>query len=261
MRITVFTSNQPRHLSYVAKLAEVAETVTAVLECTTIAPGRVTDFYAKSDVMQTYFSKVIAAERRAFGPASFSPLNVRTMAVRMGDVNLLSREELSPALEYDVYLVFGSSFLKGWLVEELIARNAVNIHMGMSPFYRGTACNFWALYDEKPEYVGATVHLLSKGLDNGPALFHVRPDYHGQEVFDYTMAAVSAVQSRIVMDLVNGTLLDHKSVENDTSKQIRYSRNAEFTDSVASDFLSRNMSSSDLARLLDKASKPDLAES
>lgn len=44
--------------------------------------------------------------------------------------------------------------------------------MGLSPYYRGTDCNFWALYDKKPQYVGATIHLLSKGIDSGPTLYH-----------------------------------------------------------------------------------------
>jgi len=42
--------------------------------------------------------------------------------------------------------------------------------MGISPYYRGNDCNFWALNDNNPHLVGSTIHLLSKGLDNG---FHV----------------------------------------------------------------------------------------
>ena len=34
--------------------------------------------------------------------------------------------------------------------------------MGLSPFYRGSSCNFWAIKDKKPEFVGSTIHYLSK---------------------------------------------------------------------------------------------------
>ena len=47
--------------------------------------------------------------------------------------------------------------------------------MGVSPYYRGTSCNFWAIYDDNPSYVGSTIHLLSKGLDSGDILFHCIP--------------------------------------------------------------------------------------
>ena len=33
--------------------------------------------------------------------------------------------------------------------------------MGVSPYYRGCDCNFWALYDNNPHLVGATIHICS----------------------------------------------------------------------------------------------------
>ena len=44
--------------------------------------------------------------------------------------------------------------------------------MGISPYYRGTDCNFWALYDNNSHLVGSTIHYLSKGIDSGPILYH-----------------------------------------------------------------------------------------
>ena len=58
MRVTVFTSNQPRHLSLIERLAGVAEEVFAVQECNTVFPGRVGDFFRKSEVMQRYFFSI-----------------------------------------------------------------------------------------------------------------------------------------------------------------------------------------------------------
>ncbi len=147
MRVTVFTSNQPRHLALVSKLAAVADTVYAIIECNTVFPGRVGDFFSKSPVMQRYLSQVIAAERQIFRGLSLLPDNVRTLSLKLGDLSMLDREPLSPALESDVYVVFGASFIRGWLVEELVAKRAVNVHMGLSPYYRGSSCNFWALHD------------------------------------------------------------------------------------------------------------------
>ena len=75
-----------------------------------------------------------------------------------------------------MYIIFGASYIKGWLIDFLVENNAINIHMGLAPYYRGNSCNFWALFDDKPSYVGATIHKISKGLDNGPILFHCLPE-------------------------------------------------------------------------------------
>ena len=67
MKITIFTSNQPRHISLIESLASVADQVYAIQECSTVLPGRIEDFYKKSETMQTYFRHVIEAERKVFG--------------------------------------------------------------------------------------------------------------------------------------------------------------------------------------------------
>ena len=63
-------------------------------------------------------------------------------------------------------------YIKGPLVNFLIKKKAINIHMGISPYYRGADCNFWAMYDGNSHLVGATIHMLSKGLDSGSILYH-----------------------------------------------------------------------------------------
>ena len=112
--------------------------------------------------------------------------------------------------------------------------------MGLSPFYRGTACNFWALYDNNPGYVGATIHYLSKGLDNGDMLFHCVPEIHKTvSPFEFSMRAVAAAQSGLLASLKNRTIFDLKAEKQDNSMEIRYSRHKDFTDDVVKEYTSR----------------------
>src|SRR5678816_3561568 len=133
MRFTVFTSNQSRHISLIESLSDIADEVFAIQECNTVFPGQVDDFFRKSPVMQDYFSRVIAAEREVFGDVSFLPANVRTLSIKMGDVSKLDRATLEPAMKSDVFIVFGSSYIRGELCDRLVERRAVNIHVGVSP--------------------------------------------------------------------------------------------------------------------------------
>ncbi|MBN1490930.1 MAG: methionyl-tRNA formyltransferase, partial [Phycisphaerae bacterium] len=239
MTITVFTSNQPRHTALIESLAGLAETVYAVQECNTVFPGEVPDFFRRSEVMQAYFRRVIDAETEVFGRPRFAPANAVQLPIKMGDLNRLELDTLAPALQSDVYVVFGASYIRGPLCEFLIARRTYNIHMGVSPYYRGSSTNFWALYDERPQYVGATLHLLTDGLDSGPMLCHALPAADAVDPFLLGMRAVRAAHAALVHHLANGELQTMPPVPQDKRRQLRYTRNADFTDAVAAEYLDR----------------------
>lgn len=251
MQITIFTGNQPRHVALIEALAGAADRVYAVQECNTVFPGRVADFFRKSDVMQRYFERVIAAEEEVFGRVGFRHARrqpgaaalhfptIHQLAIRMGDLNLLELDALGSALDADLFVVFGASFIRGALCDFLVARQAVNIHMGVSPQYRGSSCNFWALYDRRPELVGATIHLLTAGLDSGPMLLHALPEPQAVDGFLLGMKAVKAAHDALIAAIEDGSLLEIDPVHQDRGLQIRYTRNADFTDAVASEYLQR----------------------
>ena len=241
MKITLFSSNQPRHLNLARQLSLIANEVRFISEVNTVFPGEVGDFFKKSDTMQEYFGYVINAEKKVFGDIEFLPSNVRTLALKSGDLNHTSHSQLANALESDVYVVFGASYIKGWLIDFLLENEALNIHMGISPYYRGSSCNFWALYDNKPSYVGATIHMLSKGLDSGDMLFHCVPKLvDGDSTFDFTMRSVVAAHKGLVEALENRQILSLPRKKQSKELEVRYTKNADFTDKIAREFLDRN---------------------
>lgn len=250
MKITVFTSNQPRHLSLISGLAAIADEVFAVQECNTVFPGRVADFFRKSDTMQTYFSRVIAAEKDVFGDIGFSPANVRSLSMKNGDLNGVDMARLAPALQSDLYVVFGASYIKAPLVDALVDRGAINIHMGVSPYYRGSSCNFWALYDGNADLVGATIHRLSRGLDSGTMLFHALPERDAVDPFVLGMRAVRAAHNGLIDSIKSGELPGLDPVLQDRAQEIRYTRNADFDDAVAQDYLARGLDAGWIAERL-----------
>lgn len=264
MRITVFTSNQPRHISLIESLSSIADEVYAVQECNTIFPGKVDDFFKRSEVMQEYFSHVIEAEKTIFGQPRFSPSNVKSISMKLGDLNRLELNALKPALESDYYIVFGSSFIKGELCEFLVNHKALNIHMGTSPYYRGSSCNFWALHDGNPDFVGATIHMLSKGLDSGPMLFHALPKPQEIEPFLLGMCAVKSAHEGLISQIKSGKIFELSPVAQDKNKELKYTRNRDFTDEVASEYLKTAPTPADIfnslkSRDLDQFLHPHIA--
>jgi methionyl-tRNA formyltransferase len=74
----------------------------------------------------------------------------------------------------DALVLFGCSIIRDQLLERLPDR-VVNLHLGLSPYYRGSATNFWPLVNGEPECVGATIHLATLSVDAGPILRQARP--------------------------------------------------------------------------------------
>ena len=167
MKITLFTSNNSRHIYLIKSLLKVCKCLNVVIESKTIFNGKVDGYYKKNKIISNYFRKVEKAQIKYFKnnyiPNTSKKINI--LPISMGDLNYLNLNNLKNFLSSDIYIVFGSSYIKGKLVDFLIKKKAINIHMGVSPYYRGADCNFWALQDYKPQFVGATIHYLSKGLD------------------------------------------------------------------------------------------------
>lgn len=110
----------------------------------------------------------------------------------------------------DVILVFGTSLLKGPLLEKG-KLGIINLHGGLSPEYRGADCTFWALYNREPEKVGCTIHYINAGIDTGNLIAHVCPEVKENdtelELFWRAVKASTAAYQELLAKLENGEKL------------------------------------------------------
>lgn len=72
-------------------------------------------------------------------------------------------------LRPDVIIVYGTAVIRRNWIDAFPGR-IVNLHTGLSPWYRGADTLFWPIHDGAPDRLGVTVHLLDAGLDSGPIL-------------------------------------------------------------------------------------------
>ena len=151
---------------------------------------------------------------------------------------------MSNFLNSDIYVIFGGSYIKDPLADFLVKKKALNIHMGISPYYRGSDCNFWALFDDNPHLVGATIHMLSKGLDSGPMLYHALSKVKTNP-FDYTMSCVMAAFHSLKDRIKDKSIFEIQSIEQDKNKQIRYSKRIDFNENVVKKFLAKKIDLND----------------
>lgn len=74
--------------------------------------------------------------------------------------------------EIDCLIDHGTSLLKPSVLNT--AKYAINLHWGLSPYYRGTHCTEWAIINSDLNNVGVTIHLLSTKIDGGDIITQKR---------------------------------------------------------------------------------------
>ena len=128
-------------------------------------------------VIAAHFEARDRSETEHFAPQGDAPTAVSTVRrlVPSGGCNDPDEVARMRALEPDVVLVFGTQILRDEVIAVFDGR-IINLHLGLSPYYRGAGTNFWPLVNREPEMVGATIHYLDRGVDSGDILSHVRPE-------------------------------------------------------------------------------------
>lgn len=68
-------------------------------------------------------------------------------------------------LKPDLILVFGAEIISKDIIE--LSPCSLNLHTGVSPFFRGNYCNLFSVLSKNFTHVGSTIHLLDTSIDNG----------------------------------------------------------------------------------------------
>ena len=241
MKITVFTSNQKRHNYLINILHKLSSELFVVQEIDTLFPGLNTGRYPQGTAFYKYFRYVQDAEKKIFNIKNLSfKKKTHLITMRKGDLNSITLKNLDSFLKSDYYIIFGSSYIRGPLIKFLVKKKAINIHMGVSPYYRGTDCNFWALYDNNPHLVGSTIHLLSEGLDSGQILYHAISEAT-LNPFIYTMSTVKSAFKSLEARILNNSLKKIKPEKQIRNKEIRYSIRKQFNEKIINNFFKKKM--------------------
>lgn len=113
--------------------------------------------------------------------------------IARGEINGNVYFEEIKALNPDLVIVYGASILKEPLLSAFPNR-ILNVHLGLSPYYRGAATNFWPLVDRNPACVGATFMYIDAGIDTGEIIHQLRASYN---FFD----TPSTIGNRLIKDM------------------------------------------------------------
>lgn len=78
-------------------------------------------------------------------------------------------KQLLQQIQPDFVLVNGTRIISKKILECTKAV-FINMHVGITPWYRGSHGGYWALYNNDIENFGTTIHLVDTGVDTGAVL-------------------------------------------------------------------------------------------
>src|SRR3989442_1039583 len=145
MRVAILTSDSQRHYYFAGRLANSFEVVGAFVESKQYKPEESCETSEDREVLARWFAMREAAETRFFArEAQEFSANAREHILRVdaGKINTPEIVERLRTLSPEVVAVFGSSLIRAELLGA-VKKPFVNMHLGLSPYYRGSGTNFW----------------------------------------------------------------------------------------------------------------------
>lgn len=178
-RIVILTGGELRHRYFRLRLTADTrfQTVLAVCEGTEKGLGARTEADPDASMLQRQHVAARARAEEDFfaetvgGLPDVGPV----LPIAKGALNNAEVVARVLAADPDLLVCFGTSLVRGPLLEQFAGR-FLNVHLGLSPWYRGSGTNIWPLIEGRAHMVGATFMQIDAGIDTGPILHQIRAE-------------------------------------------------------------------------------------
>ena len=182
--VTILTTKDPTHYYLINKLLATGKVTGVVFEKAqfkselSILRSRVRRLGLRAVIDQVFlllFTRLVEwrknknSLKRIFNDQPFDYLIKDVEAIETEDINSAKVKDFILAKSPSLVVVSGTSIIKPHLIR-LVEGRMINIHVGITPEYRGAHGGFWAAYNGESEMVGVTVHMVDVGIDTGAIL-------------------------------------------------------------------------------------------
>lgn len=177
VRVIVLTGSETRHQFFrkALALAEGIEVLASYCEGLERNIRHVIDPMVEgADLQLRHIAARDRSEEDFFGSfVRLTPDRSNPISLVKGAINDEARFAEISRLQPDLLVAYGCSIITDPLLSAFSGR-FVNVHLGLSPYYRGAGTNFWPLVNGEPEFVGATFMHMDAGIDTGAIIHQIR---------------------------------------------------------------------------------------
>ena len=196
-RIMWLGGDQPRHLYYINEIAKHFEVVGGIMQVRESQPEmKITLFPRDQRNMTRHFWDRKQAEEKYFGEQEVPTFPL--LKVDRGTLNDIDSIEMVKKYKPDLVLVFGCGMIREPLFSAL-PKDTINLHLGLSPRYRGAATLFWPFYFLEPNWAGTTFHYIVNTPDGGDIIHQCVPKLEsGDGIHDVACKAVKKSAEEVI---------------------------------------------------------------
>lgn len=177
-------------------------------------------------------------------------------SILRGEIN--SEEVVSEIIQLqpDYIVSYGCSIIKSPLIQEF-KNKFINLHLGLSPYYRGSGTNFWPLVNEEPQFVGATFMHIDEGIDTGRIIHQIRARFSAFDTVHTIGNRLIADAAEEIGEILKKGIQEPLSLPDYPEFQEKLYRNRDFTESSVEQMYA-NFSSGMVDRYLNRKREIDL---
>ena len=197
MKILILCGSHPRHLYVASKITQFGYETSQIRmkrEPFIIAPPlNISDRDKKNYIR--HFADRSTVEEKEFSTYQTNQIRNSGKCIELSSKELNSSLATKFVQEFkpDLCIIFGTELIREPLLS-MLPSNTFNLHLGLSPWYRGAATLFWPFYLLEPQFAGITIHKINDKPDAGK-IYHQAVPYlfHGQGIHDVAIEAVKVV--------------------------------------------------------------------
>jgi len=141
-----------------------------------------------------------AVENATYGAPTVDEIFHPSRMLRVGPQELNSERVLEKVRAFgaDMAFIFGCDLIHDPVLSAL-PEIRINLHLGLSPWYRGGATLFWPFYFLMPQFSGITLHQIVEKADAGAVFHQSVPDLQmGDGIHDVGARAVIQARDDVV---------------------------------------------------------------
>ena len=180
MKVLLISGSHPRHQSVHSQILENFDICGMVVyEREELIPPPPEGIHQRdSNNFIRHFAERYETEKYYFGKSSYKQKYAGINRIDCNspdEFNSVRVSQFVEKLNADICIIFGTCLIKEPLFSAL-PENKVNIHLGLSPWYKGSATLFWPFYNLQPNHAGATIHQIVAAADAGPIIHQSIPE-------------------------------------------------------------------------------------
>ena len=171
MKAVFITGNHQRHEYVVNEFSKIFKSILWVKQ---LREGLIIESKQNKGIIKkintTHFKKRFFAEKKYFKIKRKSLITTEILNIKKNEINSLKVKKIIKTFKPNCIITFGCGMLDE-NYSKLGIKYLLNIHGGLSPWYKGAITNFWPTYMLEPQFTGMTMHHITSKIDGGNILF------------------------------------------------------------------------------------------